>query len=89
MNEVVNPLHWISVSYYLSYGPPLIIFQGFTTSLIGQFGSFALLTVTGGTGIAYSIAVCITHTVKGNNEYYTSEPEVGGTFFRAITQSAK
>ena len=45
MIEVVNSPHGIPVSYCLSYGVLLIIFQGLTSSLIGQPGSFALPAV--------------------------------------------
>ena len=52
MNEVVNPLNGITVSYCLFLWIPLTIFQGLTASQISQSGSFALPAVMGGTGIA-------------------------------------
>ena len=52
MSEVVDPLHGIPVSYYLSYGPLLLFSQSLTVSLIGHSVSIALPAVIGGTGMA-------------------------------------
>ena len=71
-NLVVDPLHGISVPYYLSYGPLILFSKGSSASLTWQYCILALPVVMGYTGIA------IMDTA--------SEPGVRGTSFRAISQ---
>ena len=52
MNEVVDPLHGIPVSYCHSYGPLILFSKVSSTSIISQSGSFALPAVMGCIGIA-------------------------------------
>ena len=49
---VVDPLHEIPVSYYLSYRPLILFSKVSSASLISQFCSFALSAAIGCTGIA-------------------------------------
>ena len=59
LNEVGNPLHGIPITCLT--GPPLIIFEGFTNSLIGQTGGFATHEVMGGTAIILLPQSTLTH----------------------------
>ena len=62
MNEVVDPLYGIHVSYCL--WAFVIVFQSLTASLIGQSGSFTLPSVERGTEIILLSQSTLTHSLK-------------------------